>query len=150
MYNSGKNLCFTCGNLLETCWLSWATIVDHSMDKEEVGVAHKVNSTKNQPQMKMGVRQNKLSDQPEMLLKSCHGIFWKTLVYGIFYWLTNNYLMPSDQHNSIMAKATGLICYCSMSIQPERCLLAYCTAVHAMHSSGTYQCPPLRSIHLCW
>ena len=33
--------------------------------------------------------------------------------------------MPSDKHNSITAKATGLIFHCSISLQPDRCLLTY-------------------------
>ena len=33
--------------------------------------------------------------------------------------------MPSDKRNSITAKATGLIFYCLMLLQPNMCLLAY-------------------------
>ena len=38
-----------------------------------------------------------------------------------------NCLMPSDKRNSIMAKATDLIFHCSMLLQPDWCLLAYCS-----------------------
>jgi len=55
--------------------------------------------------------------------------------------------MPSGSHNSTMAKATGLIFYCLTLLSPRG---AFCqTAVHTMHSSWTYQCPPLCPIHLC-
>ena len=33
--------------------------------------------------------------------------------------------MPSDKHNLITANSIGLIFHCSMSLRPERCLLAY-------------------------
>jgi len=59
--------------------------VVHSRDDEEVGMAHKVKSSENQPQFSQTTRgtigqavklgPNKLSDRPKMLLKSCHGIF---------------------------------------------------------------------------
>ena len=51
--------------------------------------------------------------------------------------------MLSDKHNSIMAKATyGLdFFHSSTSFLPERSF--WHTAVHAMHSSWTYQCPQL-------
>ena len=45
--------------------------------------------------------------------------------------------MPSDQRNLITAKATGLI----FSLFSPRGAF-WLTTVHAMHSSGTYQCPP--------
>jgi len=70
-------------------------IMNHNRDDKEVGMAHKVKSPKNQPkfsQTTIGqywLGKTKLSDQPEMLLKSCHGILKKTLLNGIFYWLTN-------------------------------------------------------------
>jgi len=65
--------------------------VVHSRDDEEVGVAHEVKSPKNQPQFSqttMGqywLGKTKFSDRSEMLLKSCHEIFKKTLLSGIFY-----------------------------------------------------------------
>jgi len=52
----------------------------HSRDNQEVGMAHEVESAENQPQfsqMMMGqywLGPNKLSDQPKILSKSCHGI----------------------------------------------------------------------------
>ena len=39
--------------------------------------------------------------------------------------------MPSDKHNLITAKAMGLIFHCSMSLRPDRCLLAYCSTYNA-------------------
>jgi len=61
--------------------------VVHSSDDQEVGVAHEVKSPENQPQTTMGqywLGRTKLSDRPEMLSKSCHGIL-KNLFNGIFY-----------------------------------------------------------------
>jgi len=61
--------------------LSRTTIVVHSRDDKEVGIAHEVKSSKNQPQfsqMMMGqywLDPNKPSDQPEMLSKSCQKFF---------------------------------------------------------------------------
>jgi len=58
--------------------------VVHSRDDEGVGMAHKIKPPKNQPQFSqtmMGqywldkLNPNKLSDQPEILSKSCYGIF---------------------------------------------------------------------------
>jgi len=57
--------------------------VVHSRDDQEVGVAHKVESLKNQPQLSQTTMEQywfsktKLSDQPEILSKNCHGIFKK-------------------------------------------------------------------------
>jgi len=57
--------------------------VVHSRDDQEVGVAHEVKSPENQPQfsqMTMGqywLGITKLSDQPEMLSKSCYVILKK-------------------------------------------------------------------------
>jgi len=57
--------------------------VVHSRDDQEVGVAHEVKSPDNQPQfyqMMMGhywldkTKPKLVSDRPEMLSKSCHGI----------------------------------------------------------------------------
>ena len=40
--------------------------------------------------------------------------------------------MPSDKHNSITAKAKDLVfLHCSMSLRPERCLLAYRSTYNA-------------------
>jgi len=64
---------------------SWTTIVVHSRDDQEVGVAHKVKSPKNQlqfSQMMLGqywlgkTSPNKFSDWPKMLSKSCNGIYY--------------------------------------------------------------------------
>jgi len=52
--------------------------VANSRDNQEVGMAHEVKSSKNQPQFfqtTMGqywLGKTKLSDQPELLSKSCH------------------------------------------------------------------------------
>jgi len=60
-------------------------------DDQEVGMAHEVKSPENQPQFsqtRMGqywLGPNKLSNQPEMLSKSCHGILIFFLFNGIFY-----------------------------------------------------------------
>jgi len=57
--------------------------VVHSRDDQEVGVAHKVKSPENQlqySQTTMGqycLGKIKLSDQPKMISKSCHGILKK-------------------------------------------------------------------------
>jgi len=58
--------------------------VVHSTDNQEVGVAHEVKSPENEPQFSqttmMGqywLGPNKLSDQPKMLSKTCHGILKK-------------------------------------------------------------------------
>jgi len=57
-------------------------------------VAHEVKSPENQPQFsqttmgsigKVKISPKKLSDQPEMLSKSCHGILIKYLFNGIFF-----------------------------------------------------------------
>jgi len=55
--------------------------------------------------------------------------------------------MPSDSHNSTMAKAMGLIFanQCRFSQRDAFCH----TTVHAMHSSWAYHGPPLCPIHLC-
>jgi len=92
----------------------------------------------------------KSSDQPETLSIGCYRIL------KIFYltefstdWLTAYLptrppasLMPSDSHNSTMAKAMGLIFF---AIKHRFSLRgAFChTAVHAMCSSWTYHGPPL-------
>ena len=39
--------------------------------------------------------------------------------------------MPSNKRNSITAKAMGLIFHSLMSLQPERCLLAYRSTYNA-------------------
>ena len=39
--------------------------------------------------------------------------------------------MPSDKHNSITAKATGLIFSLFELLQPDRCLLAYRSTYNA-------------------
>ena len=52
--------------------------------------------------------------------------------------------MPSDKHNSITAKDTGLIfSLFNVTLALEVPFGAVCT----MHSSWTYQCPPLYPIH---
>ena len=38
--------------------------------------------------------------------------------------------MPSDKHSSITAQATGLI-FSLFKLQPERCLLVYCSTYNA-------------------
>ena len=50
--------------------------------------------------------------------------------------------MPSDKHNSITAEASGLIFYCSTSLQPDMCLLTYCIYIqYILHG--------LTSVFLC-
>ena len=56
--------------------------------------------------------------------------------------------MPSDKHNLITAKATGLS-FSLFGIALARELSFWHTAVCKMHSSLIYQCPPLCPIHLC-
>ena len=56
--------------------------------------------------------------------------------------------MPSDKRNSVTAKATGLI-FSLFNVASAREVPFWHTTVCAMLSSGTYQCPPLCSIHLC-
>jgi len=58
-------------------------------------------------------------------------------------------MMPSDQLNWIMAKATGLIFFSLFDIASAQEVPFWHTAVRSMHSTGTYQCPPLCPIHLC-
>jgi len=96
----------------------------HSMDNEGVGVNHKVNYPKDQSQWQWGcIKLNKLSDWPKTFSKSCYRIKMK-----IFYWLTYC-LIHSDKHNLTIAKATYNLFCCSMSLEPERCLLPYhCTS----------------------
>ena len=79
--------------------VSWTTIVVHSRDDEEVGVAHKVTSPENQPQFSqtMMMGQYWLSKtKPKPAFWSTRNAFKKlpwnfkrTLLNGIFYWLTN-------------------------------------------------------------
>jgi len=57
--------------------------------------------------------------------------------------------MPTDQRNLITAKATRLIFFTVRHRFSPRGAFWH-TAVCPMYSSGTYQCPPLCSIHLCW
>jgi len=57
--------------------------------------------------------------------------------------------MPLDQRNSIMAKDTSLI-FSLFDVSSAREVPFWHTKVHLMHSSGTFHCPPLCSIHLCW
>ena len=50
--------------------------------------------------------------------------------------------MPSDKRNSITAKATGLIFFTVLRRFGPTGAFRH-TAVRTMHSSWTYQCPPL-------
>jgi len=69
---------------------------------------------------------NKLSDQPEMLSKSCYRIFFKKLFKGIFYWLTDRCIQTHITRQWLRLQA-WFFC-CSTSLLPERCLLpCHCT-----------------------
>ena len=46
--------------------------------------------------------------------------------------------MLSDKCNSITTKATALIFHCSMSLWPERCLLAYHSTLYGLTSVLLY------------
>ena len=76
-----------------------------------------------------------------MLSKNCLRIL-KTLFYEIFFWLLTAWLVHSAKHILIMVKATGLI------FSPRGAF--WHTTARAMHSSGTYQYPPLCFIYSCW
>ena len=56
-------------------------------------------------------------------------------------------LMPSGKHNSITAKAMGLIFTVRLHFVPRRAF--WHTAVRTMYASWTYLCPPLCSISFC-
>ena len=133
---------------------SWTTIMVHSRDDQEVGVAHKVKSPENQPhfsQTTMG--QYWLGEtKPKQAFRSTRNAFKKFLWnFNFFYstdfitdWLTAC-LMPSDKRNSITANATGLIFFTVRRRFIPRGAFWH-TTVRAMHSSGTYQYPPLSSL----
>jgi len=142
---------FVCHVLLQ---LSWTTIVVHSRDDQEVGMAHEVKSPDNQPQFshtmmgKVKLSPNKLLDQPEILSKSCHWILKKISTD----WLTA--CLPAclpdafrlAQYNSLGYRLDFFTVRRHFS--PRGAF--WHIAVPAMHSSRTYQWPPLCSIHLCW
>jgi len=74
------------------------TIVVHSRDDEEVGVAHKVQSPNNQPQFSQTTMGQYWlgKTKPEEAFRSTRNAFnklpqnfFKNLFNGIFYWLTD-------------------------------------------------------------
>jgi len=112
--------------------ISWTTIVVHSRDDEGLGVSHEVNHRKISHRWWWG----RLSDQPKMLSRSCYRIL-KNYSVELTNWC---------KCNLTMAKVTG---FCSMLLQPERCLLPYCCTCNAFFMD---QLPPLCHIHCekCW
>ena len=87
-------LCLLC---MPSCLVKLIIIVLYSRDHKKVGVAHEITSPKNQPQFSQtAMRQYWLA-------------FNKLLRNFKFFILRNFLLIPSDNRNSIMAKATGLI-----------------------------------------
>ena len=52
--------------------------------------------------------------------------------------------MPSDKCNLITTKTMGLSFHCSMSLRPERCLLAYRSILHGLAS--VLHCVPFISL----
>ena len=71
------------------------------------------------------------SVQPKMFLIGCYEII---IVFNVKEFSTACILtvliLPSDKYNLIMAKAI-LACIYSMSLQPNRCLLANCSMYNA-------------------
>jgi len=103
-----RKVCIEQTGKRKTFVLSWTTKMVHSRDEEDYGVNHEVNSPKisyNFLRWWWG-RVTKLKQPwPEMLSKSCYGIFKKKLFSRFSTdWLTNC-LMPSDSFN--LTKATG-------------------------------------------
>ena len=116
------------------------------------------NITENQPEFSQTMlgqywlyklSPNKLSDQPEIISKSCYGIL-KIIYLTEFFldWLTA-LLMSSDKHNAITAKAMSLIflLFDVASTYDVPFGISQCAQCILY---GPNQCPPLCSIHLCW
>ena len=98
----------------------------HGRDDQEVGMAHEVKSTENQPHMTMGqhwLGKTKPKQAFRLLSKSCNRIFLK------IYLITNWYLQTSVTQKQLRLLTVW------------RCLRGafWHTTVRPTHSSGTYQ-----------
>jgi len=126
--------------------LSYSTIVLYSRDHQGLGVAHKLLSSKNQPhfshmmmwQYWLGKTKPKSLQIDPMLSTSCYRIL---KIFYLIEFSTDCACLPSDSHNSTMAKAgygLDFAVQCRFSPRGAFCLIA----VHAMHSSWTYHARP--------